>query len=166
MIFNLPTTRLSLVLALALVLAAAGVFVARSRAQSAVQTFATGTLTIASASGTHEFKIEIARSEAQKEQGLMFRAKLAPDAGMIFVYTQPEPVSMWMKNTLIPLDMLFVGGDGRIINVARRAVPHSLRPIYSTGPALAVIELNGGTADRLGIKPGDKVISPALGAVE
>jgi uncharacterized protein len=164
MIFGLSGSRISLALAVAGAMAPAGVVARRGREKSRLQNFDTGTLTIASATGTHEFKIEIARSEAQKEQGLMFRPRLAADAGMLFVYARPEPVAMWMKNTLIPLDMLFVGADGRIMNVAQRAVPHSLQPIYSAGPALAVVELNGGTADRLGIKPGDRVSSAALGA--
>ena len=94
----------------------------------------------------------------------MWRRSLAQNHGMLFVFDQPDRVCMWMKNTLIPLDMVFVGPDGRITNVARRAVPHSLQPIYSSGPCLAVIELNGGTIDRLGIAPGDKVESAALGA--
>ncbi len=166
MIFGLSGTRPVAVLAAALVLALAALVVLRSRAEGAMQSFDTATLAIVGASGTHTFKVEIARSEAQKEQGLMFRSRLAADAGMLFVNTPPRPMAMWMKNTLIPLDMLFVGPDGRITNVARRAVPHSLQPIYSSGPCRAVIELNGGTADRLDIQPGDRIESAALGAAE
>src|SRR5204863_508166 len=83
---------------------------------------------------------------------LMFRQSLAPDAGMLFDYRTPSMGAMWMKNTLIPLDMLFVDQQGRIINIHERAVPGSLDPISATAPARAVIELNGGTAAHLGIK--------------
>ena len=93
----------------------------------------------------------------------MFRHSLAADAGMIFDYGVPSMGAMWMKNTLIPLDMLFVDQQGRVINIHERAVPGSLEPIAAAAPARAVIELNGGTAARLGIKPGDRVIFPIFG---
>src|SRR3546814_13522615 len=86
----------------------------------------------------------------------MYRDHLAADAGMLFVYSQPRRVSMWMKNTLIPLDMLFIAPDGRIESIVKRAVPHSLATISSRGKVRAVLELNGGTVDRLGIRPGDR----------
>ncbi len=164
MLFGLTGARPAVVLALACALAVAAIFALRGRAQGATQDFDKGMLAIIGPAGTHKFKIEIARTEAQKAQGLMYRTRLAADAGMLFVNVPPQPMAMWMKNTLIPLDMVFVGPDGRITNVARRAVPYSLQPIYSSGPCLAVIELNGGTIDRLGIAPGDKVESAALGA--
>ena len=125
--------------------------------------FPTAELTIATASGSHKFKVEVATSPEQLEQGLMFRRSLAPDAGMVFDFKAPQPVMMWMKNTLIPLDMLFVDQQGRIINIHERAVPGSLDPIAATAPARAVIELNGGTAAHLGIKPGDRVTFPIFG---
>jgi uncharacterized membrane protein (UPF0127 family) len=93
----------------------------------------------------------------------MFRKSLPPDAGMLFDYRTPSTASMWMKNTLIPLDMLFVDEQGRVVNIHERAVPGSLDPIAAMAPARAVIELNGGTAARLGIKPGDRVIFPIFG---
>ncbi len=164
MFLGITGYRSALLVLAALALALGAFALARGRAAGMGETFGTGTLTIVGTSGTHRFKVEIARTEAQKEQGLMFRTRLAPDAGMLFVNAPPQPMAMWMKNTLIPLDMLFVGPDGKITNVASRAVPQSLRPIYSSGPALAVIELNGGAADRLGIVPGDRVESAALGA--
>ena len=102
----------------------------------------------------HAFRVELAATERERRLGLMFRRKLAPDAGMLFDYVRPRPVSMWMKNTYIPLDMLFIAADGRVVNVARRTVPHSLRSISSAGRVRAVLELNAGTADRLGIGPG------------
>jgi uncharacterized protein len=127
-----------------------------------LQKFPTSELTIVSANGPHRFKVEVAETPAQMEQGLMFRTSLAPDAGMLFVYPQPTVATMWMKNTLIPLDMLFVDARGRIVNIQQRAVPQSLDVISAAAPVRAVIELNGGTAARLGIEPGDKVLHPAF----
>ena len=125
--------------------------------------FGTGKLTIETAKGKRDFNIEIARTPDQQRQGLMWRQKLAPDAGMLFIYDVEMPVSMWMSNTLIPLDMLFIAGDGKIVRIAERTVPRS-EEIISAGRAVQyVLELNGGTASRLGIKPGDKVSYTELG---
>src|SRR5438477_4670139 len=132
-------------------------------AYAQLQTFPNAELTIVSAGGPHKFTVELATTPAQMEQGLMFRQSLAADAGMLFDYKAPALAAMWMKNTLIPLDMLFVDERGRIINIHERAVPGSLDPIAAAAPARAVIELNGGTAARLGIKPGDRVIFPIFG---
>jgi len=132
-------------------------------ANAQLQTFPKAELTIVSASEPHKFTVELATTPGQMEQGLMFRQSLAPDAGMLFDYRTPSMAAMWMKNTLIPLDMLFVDQQGRIINIHERAVPGSLDPIAATAPARAVIELNGGTAAHLGIKPGDRVIFPIFG---
>ncbi len=93
----------------------------------------------------------------------MFRPALAPDAGMLFDYKQPIVATMWMHNTLIPLDMLFVDARGTIVNIHERAVPQSDDVIAAIAPVRAVIELNGGTAARLGIKPGDRVLYPIFG---
>jgi uncharacterized membrane protein (UPF0127 family) len=125
--------------------------------------FATAPLTIVTAGGPRKFTVELATTPAQMEQGLMFRHSLAPDAGMLFDYQVPSMAMMWMKNTLIPLDMLFVDAEGRIVNIHERAVPGSLETIAATAPARAVIELNGGTAARLGIRPGDRVLFPIFG---
>ena len=125
--------------------------------------FPSSALTIVTASGTHRFTVEIATTPQQMEQGLMFRPRLAADAGMLFDYGRPSMAMMWMKNTLIPLDMLFVDAQGRIVNIHERAVPGSLDTIAAAAPVRAVIELNGGTAARLGIRPGDKVIFPIFG---
>ena len=122
--------------------------------------YPTAPLTIDTAGGPRHFTVEVATTPAQMEQGLMFRRSLAPDAGMLFDYGAPSAAMMWMKNTLIPLDMLFVDASGHIINIHERAVPGSLETIPSTAPARAVIELNGGTAARLGIRPGDRVEFP------
>jgi uncharacterized protein len=125
--------------------------------------FATAELTVVSATGNHKFTVELAATPAQMEQGLMFRRGLAADAGMLFDFKRPSMATMWMKNTLIPLDMLFVDADGRIVNIRERAVPESLDIIAAAAPVRGVIELNGGTAARLGIKPGDRVLYPLFG---
>src|SRR5438876_7624191 len=134
-----------------------------SAASAQLATFPTAELTIVSASGPHKFTVELATTPAQMEQGLMFRKSMAPDAGMLFDYRAPSMAAMWMKNTLIPLDMLFVDQQGRIINIHERAVPGSLDPIAAAAPARAVIELNGRTAAHLGIKPGDRALFPIFG---
>ncbi len=126
--------------------------------------FATAPLTIVTASGSQRFTVELATTPGQMAQGLMFRQSLAPDAGMLFDYQAPSMATMWMKNTLIPLDMLFVDAQGRIVNIHERAVPGSLATISAAAPVRAVIELNGGTAARLGIRPGDRVIFPIFGS--
>ena len=125
--------------------------------------FPTAELTILTANGPHKFTIELATNPAQMMQGLMYRRSLAPDAGMLFDYQAPSMATMWMKNTLIPLDMLFVDATGRIVNIHERAVPGSLETIAAAAPVRAVIELNGGTASRLAIRPGDRVIFPIFG---
>lgn len=120
--------------------------------------FGAGKVTIETAAGkTYAFNVEIARTPDQHRQGLMWRTKLAPDAGMLFIYSSEQPVSMWMSNTLIPLDMLFIAADGNIVRIAERAVPKSEEIISSGRPVVLVLELNGGTAAKLGIKPGDRV---------
>ena len=106
---------------------------------------------------TNAFEVEVAKTFEEKALGLMHRRSLAPDAGMLFVYTKELRQSMWMKNTLIPLDMLFIRDDGRIAHIHERAVPGSLATISSRGRVLAVLELRGGTVARLGIRKGDRV---------
>ena len=156
----------SRVAAAAIVLVVAGLYVAdRADGQSrrALQRFTTAPLTIETATGKRQFDVEVARSPGQHAQGLMFRRRLAADAGMLFVYRRVEPVAMWMQNTFIPLDMLFIGADRRIAHIVERTVPLSTETIESVKPASSVLELNAGTVSRLGIKPGDVVASPAFG---
>jgi len=105
----------------------------------------------------HVFRVEVASTEAQQARGLMFRTAMGPDEGMIFPYSPPQTVSFWMKNTVIPLDLVFIGPDRRIESIAANAVPYSLTPINSKGPVSAVLELNGGRAARLGLAAGDRV---------
>ena len=117
----------------------------------------TGPLTIDSENGAHAFTVELANDPDEITTGLMNRESMAPDAGMLFDFGQPRDAAMWMKNTLIPLDMLFIGPDGGVIAIARNAVPGSLRTITPGVPVKAVLELNGGRAAELGIEPGDEV---------
>jgi uncharacterized protein len=117
-------------------------------------------LTIESATGRHRFTVEVAKTTEQQAQGLMFRQSLDPDRGMIFPRTPPEDATFWMKNTLIPLDMLFIREDGTIARIAENAVPMSLDPVPSLEPVAAVLEIAGGRSAQLGIKQGDKVSWP------
>ena len=115
-------------------------------------------LTITTADGTtHEFTVELALTRAEQQRGMMERQSLAPDRGMLFVYEEADYRSFWMKNTYIPLDIIFVGGDGRILSIEADAVPLTLDPYMSYEPALLVLELKGGRAAELGIAPGDVV---------
>ena len=117
-------------------------------------------LTIATASGAHAFNVEIAASEAAREKGLMYRRFMPADRGMLFEFEREAPVSFWMKNTYIPLDMIFIARDGSVTRVAADAEPLSEAIVPSGGPCVAVLELNGGTAARIGLKVGDKVRHP------
>jgi uncharacterized membrane protein (UPF0127 family) len=114
-------------------------------------------LTIASGKKTHRFTVELARTEEEQATGLMNRSSLAPDRGMVFPFDPPRDASFWMKNTLIPLDMIFVRADGTIANIEANTVPLSLEPVYSDGPVAAVLEIAGGRSAELGINAGDKV---------
>ena len=120
-------------------------------------------VTVVSANGKHRFNVELAETPVQQEQGLMFRRAMAEDAGMLFIFPATAPQTFWMRNTLIPLDMLFITADGRIADIHERAVPMSDATITSKVPVLAVLELNGGTVSRLGIKLGDLVRHAAFG---
>jgi uncharacterized protein len=114
-------------------------------------------LTIKTAKGSASFTVEVAQTPEQQSQGLMYRQSLAPDRGMIFPRDPPGDASFWMKNTLIPLDLIFIRSDGTIARIAEKAVPMSLDPIPSLEPIGAVLEIAGGRSAELGIKPGDKV---------
>jgi hypothetical protein len=104
------------------------------------------------------FRIELAASPEAQTRGLMFRAELGDDEGMLFPSRVPEPRSFWMKNTPLSLDIIFIGPDGRITNIAAGTTPYSLDPVRSSGLASAVLELRAGRAAELGIVPGDRVI--------
>ncbi len=124
--------------------------------------FATSTLVIDTAAGPRHFTVEMALTPAEQQQGLMFRDTLAPDAGMLFVFPETQTAVFWMKNTRIPLDMLFIAANGKIADIHERAIPMSEANIVSKVPVKAVLELNGGTVDRLKIKVGDMVHHPVF----
>lgn len=117
-------------------------------------------LTIVTTSGRHAFQVEVMRTPDQRARGLMHRQFMPADRGMLFDFKQVEPVAMWMQNTYISLDMLFIRADGTVARIAERAEPLSTRTIPSGEPVLSVLELNAGIAEKLGIKPGDKVEHP------
>lgn len=114
-------------------------------------------LTIDSSGRTHAFNVEVARSGEQQARGLMFRERLGPNEGMIFPFSPPRPASFWMRNTLIPLDMIFIRGDGTIARIAANTVPLSEESVGVDEPVAAVLEIAGGRSAELGISEGDRV---------
>jgi len=110
----------------------------------------------------HKIDVWVADTDPRRMRGLMFVEHLADDAGMLFIYPEPQPVAIWMKNTPLPLDILFVRADGRVHRIAENATPQSTDTIPSDGIVLAVIELKAGTAARMNIRPGAQVIHPAF----
>jgi uncharacterized membrane protein (UPF0127 family) len=117
-------------------------------------------LEIMTSTGRHAFEVEIAKDDATRERGLMDRRYMAANRGMLFEFDRDAPVSFWMKNTYIPLDMIFLAPSGVVTRIAANAEPLSERVIPSGGPCAAVLELNGGTASAIGLKVGDKVRHP------
>ena len=115
------------------------------------------TLCVTSAAKTHMFTVEAARTSAEQAKGLMFRTELPDSAGMIFPFPEPRIASFWMKNTVIPLDIIFVRADGTIESIADNTIPYSTTPVASGEPVMAVLELRGGLAAELGLTAGDKV---------
>lgn len=118
-------------------------------------------LDIETKSGVRHFEVEVMRTDADRSRGLMFRRDLPADRGMLFLFDTEERVAMWMKNTYLPLDMVFFGRDGRVVSIARDTEPLSERIISSGAPAASVVEFNAGTAARAGIETGDRLIFPA-----
>lgn len=114
-------------------------------------------LTILTSRRAYPFRVEVVSSAAALERGLMFRTEVPPDTGMLFDFGGERPLAMWMKNTLVPLDMLFIDAEGDILRIAENATPLSLTPIASGRPAAAVLEVAGGICRRYGIRAGDKV---------
>ena len=117
-------------------------------------------LEIASKSGVHVFAVELAVTPEQQARGLMFRRELPEGQGMLFDFKAEQPISFWMKNTYISLDMIFIRGDGRILRIAEHTEPLSERQVHSGGPVRAVLEVIAGTSKKLGIAPGDRVAHP------
>ena len=117
-------------------------------------------LRIVTATGAHDFQVEIARDEEKRARGLMDRRFMPADHGMLFEFDSEAPEEFWMKNTYIPLDMIFISPTGIVTNIVANAEPLSERTIPSGPPCIAVLELNGGSAARIGLKVGDKVRHP------
>jgi hypothetical protein len=117
------------------------------------------TVEILTSRGRVRFTVELAVTKAEQARGLMFRKALAPDRGMLFPYDPPQRAAFWMKNTLIPLDIVYIAPDGRVLSIARNAVPHDETPLPSGGVIRGVLEIPGGRAAQLGILPGDRVLN-------
>ncbi len=117
-------------------------------------------LIIKSADGEHKFTVEEAKTLDQQARGMMFREQMAPDTGMIFEFAEPKVATIWMKNTAIPLDILFVRSNGKILKIEHSHQPYSLRSASSEAVVAAVVELRGGQSKELGIRPGDLVEHP------
>ena len=132
-------------------------------AGSTAQAASIETLEIASKTGVHIFSVEIATNEEEKQKGLMYRRELADGKGMLFPYPQEREISMWMKNTYVSLDMIFIRADGRILRIAENTEPESTAFISSGGLARGVLEVPAGTAQKYGIAPGDRVSHPLFG---
>ncbi len=129
---------------------------------SAVAGEATDKVEFVTVSGPHSFTVEVAKTAKERERGLMNRREMAPDHGMLFLFDVELPVYMWMKNTFLPLDMIFVSKAGRVSGIARDAQPMSEKIISSNGPVWAVIELNAGAAKAMSLAVGDPVRHPGL----
>lgn len=123
-------------------------------------------LSVATDLETLSFQVEIADDPRERALGLMYRRDMPPDQGMLFDFDAEQPVSFWMRNTYISLDMLFIKADGTIASIAKRTTPFSDESIPSRGPVRYVLEINGGLSDELGIEPGDVVAGPAMDATQ
>ncbi len=144
-------------------LLAFAVYPASACAQQGLAEFTRDRVVLRTSAGQeHTFDVELAVTPQQQAQGLMYRPNLAREAGMLFIYRPARRVKMWMRNTAIPLDMLFIAEDGEVVRIAERTVPFSLTTISSGMPVRGVLEINGGTAARLGIGLGDRVMYPAF----
>ena len=131
-----------------------------------VAALAPGELVIETGQAVHRFTIELAATPDERARGLMYRRSMPADHGMLFDFQSPQPVGFWMKNTPLPLDMLFIDAAGAIVQIAADTTPYSEAPIISQEPIRAVLELNAGTSARLGITPGAKVHHPIFGSTD
>jgi uncharacterized membrane protein (UPF0127 family) len=145
---------------LAAILVVAGVVVAGGSVRAA----SFQPLEIVTKRGVQVFSVEVATTEEEKQTGLMYRKELADGKGMLFDFNPEQEVSMWMKNTYVSLDMIFIRADGRILRIAENTEPLSTKIISSKGPARAVLEVVAGTAQKYGIRPGDRVGHPLFGS--
>jgi uncharacterized membrane protein (UPF0127 family) len=121
-----------------------------------------GTLVLKTDSGRHSFTVELATTNGERELGLMYRRALPADAGMLFLYDKPQPIAMWMRNTIIPLDMIFIGADRKVHRIESHTEPFSSQVISSEGDVQGVLEVNAGTAEAIGLKAGDDVVYSGL----
>ena len=156
---------LGIVFATAMALAGSTAVLAQNETVEDLAAFPRGKLEISDDKNKkvkHTFEVWLANSPRRQQQGLMFVRALPEMGGMLFVHESPQPISMWMKNTYIPLDMVFIDAHGRIQQIFEQATPHSLDIIRSNDPALAVLEIAGGEARRLGLHAGQHVTHPAL----
>jgi len=155
--------RLGLALVAAIALAGSSAVLAQNGPLEDLAAFPRGKLEISEGKKVkYTFDVWLANNPSRQQQGLMFVRALPDMRGMLFVHESPKQLSMWMKNTYIPLDMVFIDEHGRIQQIVERTTPHSLDTIRSTDPALAVLEIAGGEARRLGLHPGQRVAHPAL----
>jgi uncharacterized protein len=150
------TRRLAMIAALV----AAALFGAARFVPTAAVAVEIGTLEIVSKTGVHVFAVELAVTDEERARGLMFRRELPEGKGMLFDFKRDQDVSMWMENTYVSLDMIFIRADGRIARIAENTEPMSRRIISSGGPVRSVLEVVAGTARKLGLAPGDKVAHP------
>ncbi len=150
----------ALSLALCLVVAAGAALAQWSEPQPRLRT---APLAIVAMSGEHRFTVELALSDEERSRGLMFRRTMPADEGMLFDFGREMPVAMWMQNTILPLDMLFIRSNGTIAHIAERTTPFSTETIPSRFPVRFVLELNAGTAERLRLQRGDRVRNVLLG---
>ncbi len=144
-------------------IAATGLFLLALLTQpGSVVAASTGTLVLKTESGDHNFDVEVATTNEEKSLGLMYRRSLPENGGMLFLYDRPQAAAMWMKNTLIPLDMVFIAPSGEVHRIEQNTEPFSTTVIPSEGDVVGVLELNAGEAAKIGLKRGDKVIYPGL----
>lgn len=146
-----------------LLLLLAGLPVQYAKAQPASQPANLQTVEIATRNGVHFFSVELAANDADRAKGLMFRKELPEGKGMLFDFDREQNVAMWMQNTYVSLDMIFINADGTIRRIAENTEPLSTRIIPSGGPVRGVLEVVAGTARKLGIAPGDRVVHPIFG---
>lgn len=124
---------------------------------------AAGTALVITEHGSHAFTVELAETAEDRARGLMHRRELDPAAGMLFDFKTEQPVHFWMKNTYVPLDMIFIRADGTVAAIAEDTVPHSTTVVPSLEPVRFVLEVVAGTARRIGLRPGDRVVHALIG---
>ena len=162
MSFKIKTNRIILVVILIVSLTAVFYSIVFAQSVGTFSTFSKVKISVVSEIKTHTLEVELALTPQQHAQGLMFRRSMDADKGMLFVYKSETPISMWMKNTFLPLDIFFIDRDGSIIKIVERTVPLSTTNISSGRSVIAALELNAGAASRLGIQVGDKVLADIL----